>query len=561
MNAAAIVLAFATALAVAASDRSIVDLQPFRQASSVALQGGGAATLIDLNPRVGDWYLLSLRVPGSDAPVWYHIENRHPETQSLALDARASGIRIVAEARSFDCALWDATGASALAQARDSGLPYAPICSDRLYLRNPVAGRYTRIERITNFLRDRVWGGDEIVTFVRSTFFRDAYVERAEPRPDGAAETAHGVSDVPRAASTNPAFAAESVNPPNLGIDVGAFASLRVGAWYSVVDAPGIFVSVIEPRAIDAAILDSYPTVVGRLDSVESEALDYLVAMDLAQFDVAFALGTDHPRVGWSERSLESVRDPNLPGPDGIDSVAPLVVNGLVNPAAVGRTAATFTGGFKREHGAFRYGPLAQQNRGSHYGFIEHGAVFSTLQPGLATLYVTENGAVQMATWDREDDAMLEQIRYARQNGVPIIDEDRRAHTSMPGAFVSRWGPGNWSGSTDERLRTLRAGVCLQQTDSTRYLIYGYFSTATPSAMARVFQAYGCSYAMHLDMNALEHTYFALYTRGAGKLVVHHLIDGMSQVDRKGGSGLAPRFLSFPDDRDFFYLTRKSAAP
>jgi len=76
--------------------------------------------------------------------------------------------------------------------------------------------------------------------------------------------------------------------------------------------------------------------------------------------------------------------------------------------------------------------------------------------------------------------------------------------------------------------------------------------------MARVFQAYRCRYAMHLDMNALEHTYFALYTHANGRIVVQHLIEGMTEVDRKGGGdSLAPRFLSFPDDRDFFYLTRR----
>ena len=208
---------------------------------------------------------------------------------------------------------------------------------------------------------------------------------------------------------------------------------------------------------------------------------------------------------------------------------------------------------YKRQH----YGPLALQNSGSHYGFLEHGVIFSKLQPGLATLYVTSDGTVRMKTWNRGDDGLLEQLRHARQNGVPLIEVDAATGRSMPGAMVNQWGPGNWSGSADEHLRTLRAGVCLQEAGAARYLIYGYFSTATPSAMARVFQAYGCRYAMHLDMNALEHTYFALYSQRNGKIVVQHLIEGMAEVDRKGGDQLAPRFLSFPDDRDFFYLTRK----
>jgi hypothetical protein len=63
---------------------------------------------------------------------------------------------------------------------------------------------------------------------------------------------------------------------------------------------------------------------------------------------------------------------------------------------------------------------------------------------------------------------------------------------------------------------------------------------------------------MHLDMNALEHTYLAIYTRRAGEIMIQHLIEGMSEVDRKVGSNTAPRFLAFPDNRDFFYLVRRS---
>jgi hypothetical protein len=229
-----------------------------------------------------------------------------------------------------------------------------------------------------------------------------------------------------------------------------------------------------------------------------------------------------------------------------------------VNPAFVARTVATFAGGFKREHGAFRYGDLAQQNHGSHYGFIEQGAVFSKLQPGLATVYVLDDGTVGMKTWAKQDDTLLPHLKAARQNGVPLIEAGSDPGEGVPGPLVAQWGAGNWSGSADEQLRTVRAGLCLQSNGSRRFLIYGYFSTATPSAMARVFEAYHCQYAMHLDMNALEHTYLALYTRQEGQLVVQHLIEGMSEVDRKGGSQVAPRFLGFPDDRDFFYVLRRT---
>jgi len=286
----------------------------------------------------------------------------------------------------------------------------------------------------------------------------------------------------------------------------------------------------------------------------------YLVAFDLDQFGLKYALGTEHPRVGWSDHVLSQMMEKSLPGPDGIGNIAPLVSTGLIDPMDEGRTVATFTGGFKRVHGAFRYGELALKNYGSHYGFHENGVIFSRLETGLATIYVLEDGRVDMKTWTQSDDPLLPKIKYARQNGVPLIIEfDQVAQMSVPGPLISRWGEGNWSGSADKKLRTLRAGLALQEFSGRRFLIYAFFWSATPSAMARVFQAYRCHTAMLLDMNALEHTYLALYRRQGSNLYVQHLIQGMSEVDVSTKGKYIPRFLGYSDDRDFFYLTRKEA--
>ena len=547
--------------------KTIIELQSFRRSASVEFQMSGdrgTATLVNLNPQINTWFLLRLHWAGAGKTLSYHLENPLPKTQMLALSPTYPyGIQIVVDGHGVDCNLWQDGRVMILQQAQRLGLPYAPLCEDRLFLRNAVAGTYTQLERVTNFLRDHVWGGERIVGFVRKQFFEDAFIEKADA--DAAAQvplTRIASAEGPQPPQISAAFTAISVIPEHLGIDVGLRSNAIVlGRWYPVRDAAGIFLSLIQPQAVGAPKLSSKKDTLSPLDSVEAAAVDYMVALDLAQFDLGFALGTDHPRVGWSERVLDAVRDPKLAGPDGIGSVAPLVVNGIVNPSTVERVAATFAGGFKREHGAFRFGALAQQNHGTHYGFIEQGVVFSKLQPELATLIVTDDGDVRMKTWTADDGPLLPHIQFARQNGVPLIDYHHNSGISSPGALVDNWGAGNWSGSNDERLRTLRAGLCLQVTGRARYLVFGFFSTATPSAMARVFQAYGCRYAMHLDMNALEHTYFAIYTLSNGRIVVQHLIEGMAEVDRKGGDELAPRFLSFPDDRDFFYLTRKQNAP
>jgi hypothetical protein len=533
--------------------KTIIDLQRYRQSTTLPMDdGSGSATLIDLNPYVGGWYVLTLERNGQ-APRSYHLENPRPGQQQLAL--HSDGVALSIGGDTLDCALWRGVP-DALERARSTGLPYAPLCDGRLYLRNRVAGTQTHIERVTDFLRDHVWHGERIVRFVREEFFQDKFAETARPGAGGQPDSA-APPDAPPAADVSAPAQGDTVLPEHLGLDLGDVTAMREGRWYAVAGAGGIFVSAIQPRRIAPDILDSDRSRVDALDPVEAAALDYLVAFDLSRFDLGFVLGTDHPRVNWSERAPASMRDAALPGPDGIGDTAPLVTNGMISPSLLPAVAAAFTGGFKREHGAFRYGALSQINGGSHYGFIEQGAVFSTLQPGLATIFVLDDDSVSMKTWTNDDNALLPHIRYARQNGVALLEYDAATATAVPGALVRRWGPGNWSGSVDEKLRTLRAGACMVDSGDRRFLVYGYFSTATPSAMARVFQSYGCRYAMHLDMNALEHTYLALYTHSNGQLTVQHLIDGMAVVDRKGGRQLAPRFLAFPDDRDFFYLTRK----
>jgi hypothetical protein len=254
------------------------------------------------------------------------------------------------------------------------------------------------------------------------------------------------------------------------------------------------------------------------------------------------------------------MRDAAMPGPDGIADAAPLVRTGMVAPSRRPGVVATFTGGFKREHGAFRYGELAGRNGGSHYGFVEQGVVFSRLVPGLSTLYVLHDGTLGMKTWTEADDALVPRVRDARQNGVPLVETPDGATRPAIGALVGRWGPGNWSGSADEQLRSLRAGACLIEAEGRRHLVYGWFSTAVPATMAQVFRSAGCRHAMHLDMNALEHTYLAIHLRDGDRLRTTHLVRGMAQLDLEARGGTVPRFLGFPDDRDFFHVRRREAA-
>ncbi len=540
--------------------KTILDLQPFRRTETLPIGGSsGRATLVNLNPAIGDWYLLRVDPSGGGRERSYHLQVSDPDRERLSLDSQfPDGVLIDMDGRRVPCALWSASAAVHLEQAASEPTPYAPLCEGRIYLRNPTRGHKTLLESATDFLRDHVWGGEQAVRFVRDTVLKDRALES---RPLAQSSSAPEVTRTPRGpspAAVDPADSDRVMKRGELGLalDLSADDRLAVGQWYPLRGQPGMFAGEIEPGVIDPRILQSYRDRVTALDGVEARAVVYLIAFDLSRFDLGFALGTDHPRVGWSDRTLPQVRDDRLPGPDGIDTIKPLVATGMVPPPLVPRVVATFTGGFKRQHSAFKWGDLALRNHGSHYGFIEEGVIASKLQPGLATLYVSADGRIDMKTWTGDDNSSLASVRYARQNGVPLVEFDETRHVAMPGALVNRWGPGNWSGSQDVRLRTLRAGACLQETQQGRYLIYAYFSGATPSAMARVFQAYHCHYAMQLDINALEHTYLAVYSRVRAQRVVEHLVKGMSVLDEEKGDTVVPRFVGYADNRDFFYLVR-----
>ena len=509
------------------------------------------AVLTDLNPVLHAWYLLEVHNPQGQLEA-YHLQLPAPEHQRLLLDS-ADGSRLLITSRDGDVHC-DLTGEQSLAVAATRKLPYVPLCNGKLYLRRRLRGVETSLESVVEFLRDRVWGGEALVDAVKAGL-TDA--EREVGTIEESANKPKLANHGPHPARVADTFTDAAIASGRLGIAVDGPGSMLTGQWYPARAQPGVYVSVMEPDAVAPDILTNHLGSVNPLDAVERSALVYLVAFDLAQFDLAFTMGTDHPRVEWSPRAFAAHAKSDWAGPDGFATLSPLAMTGMVPPWQTARTVATFVGGFKRDHGAFKYGAFSHDNNGNHYGFIEEGVVLSSLKAGLATLYVLVDGSVHMSTWTERDERKLELVRYARQNGVALVERNRDTGESMPGLLVNRWGPGNWSGSSESSLRALRAGLCMAHHDGRTMLIYAYFSTATPSAMARVFQAYDCDYAMLLDMNALVHTYLALYRQEDHKVAIEHVVREMTEADPVLHGTPVPRFLSTPDNRDFFYLTRR----
>lgn len=547
----------------AVAPKSVLELQQFRQSRSVPVTDGsgrsGVAALTNINPRINGWFLLAFDWGPGRPREYYHLDNPFREGQALALQEGGGGALLIESAESvMRCDLWGGSK-PALAAARATGLPYAALCDGRIFLRNKVQGHATDLEKMTDLLRDTVWKGDDVVGFVRESVYKDAFRESA--RTAQARENSNVLRAPLADAALRPEARGVAVIPDSFGLilDGAGDGTLALGRWYPVADSPGLYGSVMRAGDVATEIVDRNKPRVNPLDAVEAPSLVYLVAFDMTAHELRFALGTDHPRLSWSPRVPAASRIGSLPGPDGVEAPTPLVTTGMVGPVAHGEVVATFAAGFKREHGGFKWGDLSNRNFGSHYGFIENGAVLSKLQPGLSTLYTLDDGSFGMKTWQVEDNALLPRIAHARQNGVALVETAADGQSAVA-PLVRHWGPGNWSGSASAQLRTLRAGACLIEAGGRQYLVYGYFSTATPSAMALVFSAYGCRHALNLDMNAPEHTYMATYSRKGDRMEVRHLVRVMSGIDRNVKGQLLPRFIAYPDNRDLFYMIRKERA-
>lgn len=524
--------------------RDVIEFQPFRAELTGQGADGTALRLTSLNPNINAWFVLE--TGAGRARAQWHLENAAPDLFTVSLGDGGDRLTIASNAGTVTCTPWD----GALDAARGAGLPYAPICEGRIFLRNRGSGSRTMRESVTDFLRSYVPFGEDLITLIKGTLYEDAFLQTSlvvDADEAGAAVAALGGANLRRAAAMQTQMRMEMIGTSGGRMDAGA--------WYAVADAPGIYASVVQPGMVHPDILNRRGEA-NALDGVENNADVYLFAYDLSRFELRYETGTDHPAVGWSPRPSVPRR---LPGPDGFADLTPLAMTGMLNPVLTDRVAAIFAGGFKREHSAFRSGPMAGFNQGHHYGFIVHGTVLSRLQPGLATIIAMDDGSVQMRTWSEGDTMLLPRISFARQNGVPIIEPGPDG-APRAGDNVRSWMGGNWSGSAEAQLRTLRSGACLREADGRRFLIYGVFSSATPSGMTRTFQSYGCDYAMLLDMNALDLTYAAVYARrpGAEGFEVLHLDQRMADSDSRSRDGtLRARFVEFSDSRDFIYLLRR----
>ena len=548
--------------------KTILDIQPYLQVSEGSYGQGEeqiGVKLYNLNENVENWYLLEIDWSEDSPKKFYHLENPYPDRQYVRLLGQdRPGIDIISFAQRTPCLLWQSKISSPIEKASHSSVPFVPLCAGRLLIRNVTHGHISSKELAVHFFRRHLWQGENLINLLKGSVFKDHRIINARMIQRKADQSLPGISEnygAPIPAFIDEAYRSSDIDGEPFGITYRSDKKkrLQVGVWYPTRFSSDIFVSAIKPKVLPQSLKDSYKKRVLAFDGIEDEATVFLVAFDLNQFRIGYSVGTEHPHLGYSERASPDQRTEGWSGPDGIDEWKPLVSTGLMNPMEVDRVVASFTGGFKRKHSVFRWGKLSQSSGGSHYGFMQGGVIFSKLHLGLATAVMYRDGRFALKTWDEYDQRNLHQVHSARQNGVPLVQYHAKTSRSFPSLYVKNNALGNWSGTKDQEVRSLRSGLCWQKTETKNFLIYGYFSSHTPNAMAKVFLAYKCRYAMHLDMNMIHHTYLGIYRhRGSeGEVEVEHIIKEMGRRDNVVDGKVLPRFVGLPDVRDFFYLTRK----
>ncbi len=504
--------------------------------------------LLDLHSGYGSEYILQFSAGRS-----FHLSSAEDHFLRINPSGQIVVLRADKKSEEIRCADLESSQIIQKLVSQSRSLPFFGVCGGRVFIRNKTNGYQSRVEWGSSVLRDNFGElGERLVDAVK--LFRPDRGSAAEVTGHGRAGSGAGPEGL-LPAKISAQYKDAKLRPGDLGIQVAGEAEgmLNPGHWYQAKNFPDFAVSIISASMIDENLLKTHKDRVGELDSAEQSNLVYLVAWDADRFGLGWVHGTQHPGVEWSPRAEHVDRNPPQ-GPDGFGSLDPFVGVGAVRPDIVPKVVATFSGGFQRRHSAFKFGELSQANKGHHYGFIEDGVVLSRLQPSLATIYVDQNGKVDLRTW-QAGLANENSLKFARQNGVPLIEGGTNTTSGVPGRFVNSWGAGNWSGSVDSKLRTPRAAACLVREGQKSYFIYAYFSSATPNSMARVFQAYQCDEAIHLDMNSAGQSYFSIFKQtGPLKFEIEHLVKEMAGVDSNVNGKATPRYLLKSDYRDFFYL-------
>jgi hypothetical protein len=275
-------------------------------------------------------------------------------------------------------------------------------------------------------------------------------------------------------------------------------AAVDDGVWYPVLDPE-------RPLAPPFA----YRTLI-HPDAQRSFAEVFLVALPARQVSLHLVAGT---------------REPETTNPEA----ARLVARGLIPERDEPELLGAFNGGFKTRHG--------------QHGMFVDGVLLVPLRPGLCTISGGGAEALRIATWLRGD--ALETGRWYRQT-PPCMLEQGVLHPGLANPDSRKWGA-TLEGETVIR----RSAIALDRSGDILYVAVSNATTAR--ALATGMQSAGAWTVAQLDVN-WSYPRFLIFPRDVrGVRHAATLFSGFLFEEEE--------LLRQPSPRDFFYVTRRAAAP
>src|SRR4030042_6802672 len=205
--------------------KTIFELQPFRTTSSIKIRTKageqGEATLVNLNPYINTWYILTIHWDKSSSPIIFHLENPMPYFNTYFLDAtNPYGIVIKTIKINYTCNLWLAFQTGLFEETRKSSLPFTALCGGYLYVRNKIKGNKTINESATDFLRRHVPGGENISKLFKENIYKDKFARTSKitkNKKSQEQDSQQSFPGLPIAASVDPDYAKSYLEPDELG--------------------------------------------------------------------------------------------------------------------------------------------------------------------------------------------------------------------------------------------------------------------------------------------------------------------------------------------------------
>ncbi|MFK7872458.1 MAG: hypothetical protein AB8C84_04705 [Oligoflexales bacterium] len=489
----------------------------------------------NINPKVNIWHIIKI-TDKTQKPFYaryFHFENPNPTT---VLTLVKDGLNLTkVSGQKKHCALWSQQSMHNITKMNFSKNPnpFISLCNGWIYL------RLYRSSKTPLSLTE--WGTD----ILRSTSFGESIISTVKPTlVDMKAEKVTRIHKNSKS-KKQPDYFPESplIQEKNtvlnsedhqLGISIqNEENSIKMGQWYESSMHKSIYISLYTADLVPKHLLKTYKNRVNNIHSEELSSLIYVTAYDLSKFSLKYSVGTEQPPIK-TPRNHQKMRYNKYLKPIG--SVPPYKLNQAVS---------VFIGGFKSRHSTIKEGPF----QGKTYGYIQNGVHLAHMSHGLATLSIDNASHVRLHAWSRADSQKNITVD-ARQNGVMLIENWE------PSNLLNNYEYGNWSADAKGLRRSIRSGVCIQESKNKKYLIFMAFTHATPSSMVRVMQSYSCKNAMHLDMNALMYVHNALFKFNTNeqKLQIEYLHQEMLYPPTLQRH----RYVMDNNRRDFFYLTKKN---